>query len=62
MFEIVFFLESALQHVSMFIRSMNNTYQIIEHLSDFGRIFLFSFSYKSINLLLKDGDIIKVIF
>lgn len=33
------FLESALQHVSMFTRSMNNVYQIIEPLFDFGRKF-----------------------
>ncbi|CAF4022199.1 unnamed protein product [Rotaria sp. Silwood2] len=35
---IIFFfvLESALQYVSMFIRSMNNIYQIIEPLFDFG--------------------------
>ncbi len=37
--KIIFLLESALQHVSMFIRSMNNVYQIIEPLFDFGRIF-----------------------
>lgn len=30
-------LESALQHVAMFIRSMNSIYQIIEPIHDFGR-------------------------
>ncbi|CAF2937550.1 unnamed protein product [Rotaria sp. Silwood2] len=34
--------ELALQYVSMFIRSTNNIYQSLEHLSDFGRFF-FSF-------------------
>ena len=29
-------IELALQHVSMFIRSMNNTYQIVEQLPDLG--------------------------
>ena len=32
-------LESALQHVAMFIRSMNSVYQLIEPLPDFGRKF-----------------------
>jgi hypothetical protein len=36
-FILFFFVESALQHVSMFIRSMNNVYQIIEPLFDFGK-------------------------
>ena len=30
------FLEIALQHVSMFIRSTNNTYQIVEQIADLG--------------------------
>ena len=32
----LFFLEIALQHVSMFIRSTNNTYQIVEQIADLG--------------------------
>ena len=39
-------LESALQHVAMFIRSMNSVYQILEPLRDFGRtVFALPFLY-----------------
>lgn len=37
--------ELALQHVSMFIRSMNNEYQIIEPLLDFGTASIESLSF-----------------
>ena len=41
-------LESAAQYVSMFTRSTNNTYQVVESLPDLGRLFVHSRSHLSL--------------